>query len=81
MKYKTIDDKLQRLVQSQKQKIDSDTNLYPRVVNKTNIAFSNDELCLLNKGLKHNLDYKHRKWITILAFEAYTAITLLPTTN
>lgn len=61
MKYKTIDDKLQRLVQSQKRKIDSDTNSYPRVVNKINIAFSNDKLCLLNKGLKYNLEIQTQK--------------------
>jgi len=61
MKYKAIDYKLQRLVQSQKRKIDGDTNFYSRVVNKTNIAFFNEELCLPNKGLKYNLDYKHRK--------------------
>lgn len=28
---------------------------YPRVVNKTDISFNSKELCLLNKGLKHNI--------------------------
>jgi hypothetical protein len=30
-------------------------NFYPRVVNKTNIAFTNDEMALLNKGLQYNI--------------------------
>ena len=54
-------------------------NLYSRVVNKTNIAFSNDELSLLNEGLKYNLRHKHKYWINNLAFAAEIAITSLPT--
>jgi hypothetical protein len=77
-KCKTPGDKLHRLVQSQKRKTPNDTNFYPRVVNKTNNAFSNDELSLLNKGLIYNLGHKQKYWITNLAFEAETAITLLP---
>jgi hypothetical protein len=65
-------------MQSQKQII-NDTNVYPRVVNKTNITFTNEERRLLNKGLKYNLSYKHKHWINNLAFEAETAITLLAT--
>ena len=33
---------------------------------------------LLNKGLKYNLHFKQRNWIPTLAFEAETAINLLP---
>ena len=66
-------------MQSQKQIINSDTNVYPRVINKTNITFTNEEQRLLNKGLKYNLSYKHKHRINNLAFEAETAITLLPT--
>jgi hypothetical protein len=36
------------------------TSFYPRVVNKTNIMFSDDELELLNKGLKYNLREKNK---------------------
>jgi hypothetical protein len=53
-KYEILDDKLNRLVQSQKPIINNDTNFYPRDVNKTNITFTNKEQRLLNKGLKYN---------------------------
>jgi hypothetical protein len=33
---------------------------------------------LLNKGLKYNLDHKHKKWIETSAIEADTATNLLP---
>ena len=51
---------------------------FPRVVNKTNISFSKEELGLLNKRLKYNLEHKHKHWINNLALEAENAITLLP---
>jgi hypothetical protein len=51
---------------------------YPRVINKRDITFTNDELSLLNKGLKNNLSFKHKNWIKTLALEAETAITQLP---
>jgi hypothetical protein len=34
-------------------------NFYPRVVNKTNITFTNDETALLNKGLQYNMQCKN----------------------
>jgi len=40
--------------------------------------FTNEELTLLNKGPKYNLNHKHKHWLSNLAFEAETAITLLP---
>ena len=51
---------------------------FPRVVNKTGIYFSNEEMGLLNKGLKYNLEHKHKYWINNLALEAENAVTLLP---
>jgi hypothetical protein len=53
----------------------------PHVVNNTNIALSNDELALLNKGPKYNLHFKRKNWLHTLAFEADTAITYLPTSE
>ena len=47
---------------------------YPRV-----IAFTIDELTLLNKGLKYNLNHKQKNWIKTLTLEAESAITQLPT--
>jgi hypothetical protein len=37
-------------------------NFYPRVVNRTNIAFTNEEMALLNKGLQYNLHCKNKNW-------------------
>jgi hypothetical protein len=48
------------------------------VINETDITFTNDELTLLNKGLKYNLNHKHKNWIKTLALEAETAVTQLP---
>jgi hypothetical protein len=54
---------------------------YPRVDNRTDIEFSDNELTLLNKGLKHNFSYKPKNWIKNLALEAETALTYLPYTE
>ena len=35
-------------------------------------------MTLLNKGLKYNLNYKGKNWLSTLALEAETAISLLP---
>jgi hypothetical protein len=51
-------------------------NFYPRVVNKTNIAFTKDEMALLNKGLQFNINCKSKYWFRNLALEADTAISL-----
>ena len=51
---------------------------YPRVLNNTTIAFTSNELALLNKGLKYNLHNKQKHWVTTLALEAETVISLLP---
>jgi hypothetical protein len=47
-------------------------------MNKTNVSFSEEEENLLHKGLKYNLHQKPKTWINTLAFEAETAVTLLP---
>jgi hypothetical protein len=78
-KYKTLDDKINKLIQNQMNKPNTSTSFYLRVFNKTNITFfSDDELELLNKGLKYNISKKRKQWISNLALEAETAITLLP---
>jgi hypothetical protein len=60
---------------------DLQKQFYPRVDNRTDITFSNDELAFLNKGLKYNLNYKHKNWIETLALEAETATSYLPHTE
>jgi hypothetical protein len=77
-KYTTIHTKLDKLSKQQQPKHPiNNTQFYPRVVNNTNIAFSSNELSLLNKVLKYNLHYKHKNWLHTLALEAETAITHL----
>jgi len=51
---------------------------YPRVINQTDLEFTNEEYTLLDKGLKYNLGQKHKHWIRNLALEAERAVTLLP---
>jgi hypothetical protein len=45
-----------------------------KVVNNTNVYFTNEEIHLLSKGLKYNLHHKHKMWIETLALEAKRAI-------
>jgi len=71
-----MEDKINKLIQNkQTNKPNINKNFYPKVVNKTNITFSDDELRLLNKGLKYNLSKKRKKWISNLALETETAVT------
>ena len=53
-------------------------SIFSRVINKTDITFTNDQMILLNKGLKYNLNHKHKNWIKTLALESETAIVQLP---
>jgi hypothetical protein len=56
-KYET-EKKLKKFSKTQRDEQDSMREFYPRVINKTNIVFPNDDLLLLNKSLKYNLSYK-----------------------
>jgi len=51
-KYERLETKLQKLSQEQTRTPKTHHNFYPRVVNKSNITFTNNEITLLNKGLK-----------------------------
>ena len=77
-KYQSLDKKSKKLVQTQNQKPTARTEFYPRVVNKTEICFTEEELKLLNYGLKYNINYKRKHWLSNLALEADSAITRLP---
>ena len=57
-KYGLLVNKIVRLKETQVEKIDNTYKFYPRVVNETNITFTNGELTLLSKGLKCNLGRK-----------------------
>lgn len=50
----------------------------PRVVNNTDMSFTENEWAWLNKGQKYNLNYKQKGWIKTLALEADTAVHFLP---
>jgi len=56
-------------------------------MSETNIPFSNEELMLLNKGLKNNLSHKPKHWLSNLAIGASWLVLLsfgtvtLPPTN
>jgi hypothetical protein len=78
-KYTILDDKLNKLKNTQTTKDSTtSTTFHPKIVNNTNITFSTEQLTLHNKGIKYNLHFKHKNWITTLAFEAEAAIDLIP---
>jgi hypothetical protein len=54
---------------------------YPRVINTTNMQFTQEEVQKLSKSLKYNLHYKPKTWIETLASEAETAICNLDVTQ
>jgi hypothetical protein len=78
VKYKSLDAKISKLAHTQIQKPDNQTEFYPRVVNQTNIIFTNKEMTLLNKGLKYNVKHKGKHWLSNLALEAEAAVMRLP---
>ena len=80
-KYKNLDKKLNKLIQEQTKTPKEIHTFYPRLVNSTNITFTNNEIKLLEKGLKYNLHNRKKNWLTTLALEAETAITHLPTAD
>ena len=78
--YKNLDKKLDHIKHYKKTEKTTSTphKFYSRVINNTNIIFSENELTILNKGLKYNFNPKPKNWITALALEAETAINQLP---
>jgi hypothetical protein len=80
-RYKSLDAKLHKLAQDQTTTPQTDHTFFPRVINNTNITFPNTELKLLEEGTKYNLHHKQKNWLTKLALEAETALSLLPTAD
>ena len=80
-RYRKLDRKLNNLTQTQTITPKQNHTFYPRVVNNTDITFTDHELSLLQKGPKYNLHTKRQNWIQNLALEAETAISQLPTSN
>jgi hypothetical protein len=80
-RYKKLDTKISKLAKAQKMTPQQVHNFYPRVVNNTNIPFSEPEITLLQKGLEYNLHMKHHNWLENLALEGETAVSQLPTSD
>jgi hypothetical protein len=80
-KYQNLNLKIQKLTKEQTTTPEQHVTFYPRVVNKTDINFTDKELQLLEKGLKYNLHNKKKNWLTTLALETETALNPLPQTE
>jgi hypothetical protein len=78
VRYRNLDDKIKHLSHQQTHTHPPNHRFHPRVVNMTNISFSDPEMALLQKGPKYNLHNKPKTWIQNLALEAETAISQLP---
>ena len=69
-KYKALDKKLHNLTMTQKTTTKHQHTSHPRVLNNTNIPFSDNEMNLFHKGLKYNIHAKMKNWIQTLALLA-----------
>jgi hypothetical protein len=78
IKYNNINKKLEKLKGNNiENKQQHNHTFYQRVYNLSTTTFTNDEMALLNKGLKYNLHYKHKQWLKTLTIEADAAINLI----
>ena len=84
-KYDTLNNKIDKLKKDNRSNtIHNNTTqhtFFKRTINMTDIIFTDDELNLLDKGLKYNLHKKPKNWIKTLALEADTTIRILPEKN
>jgi hypothetical protein len=78
LKYNNFNNKLNKLKENNKVYTQQNEHIFHQgMENLSNVTFTNEEITLLNKGLKYNLHHKHKRWIQTLAIEADTAINLL----
>lgn len=66
---KTLNEKFNKLKNTQVEKPEEIITFFPRVINNTHITFTEAEMALLNTGLKYNVDYKLKNWFKMLALE------------
>ena len=59
--YKALDAKLNRLARTPTGTNNNEHKFFQRVINLTNIVFTDEERVLLNKGMKYNLNHKHNR--------------------
>jgi hypothetical protein len=76
-RYHKLDNKLNILTQSQTTIPHLKQNFHPRVINNTNITFTDHEMTLLQKGPRYNLHPRKKDWIQNLALETEIAISKL----
>jgi hypothetical protein len=69
--------KIANKIKTQNTNIGNNNTNYDRLMNYTNIQFTQSETQLLNKGLQYNLHHKNKNWIKTLALEAEAAINNL----
>jgi hypothetical protein len=77
-KYQKLERKLLNLSQNQVKTTAEHCTFYPRVINNTDITFSDNEITLLNKGLKYILHQKKRHWLTDIALKLKQPLTHCP---
>jgi hypothetical protein len=78
LKYNNINKKLNKLKDEQTNNTQQQEYTFHQCIdNLSNIIFTEEEMTLLNKGLKYNLHHKQKHQIQTLAIEADTAINLL----
>jgi hypothetical protein len=85
IKYKIIINKIEKLQEQQQKPNTANPNngkqahtFAERTANLTNIEFTNEEMQLLNKGLKYNLHYKPKNWIFTIGIQAEEGVSYLP---
>jgi hypothetical protein len=72
-KYKQVDLKITNLVNCRTENPNNNAQFYPRVVNNTDITFTDEEMTLLNKALKYSLQYKVLKIVNTYDWMTATA--------
>jgi hypothetical protein len=53
--------------------IQTKQTFFKQVENLTNVTFNNDEMQLMNKGLKYNLYHKPKRWLQTLAMRDWNS--------
>jgi hypothetical protein len=77
-RHRKHNEKIRRLTKEQTNTPLPTHEFFPRVINNTDIKFTDTEHELLNKGFKYNLHHKRKDWLENLALEAESAINYLP---
>jgi hypothetical protein len=77
LKYNNINRKLNKLKDEQRSNTQQQEHTFHQRTDSLSNIFTDEEMRLLNKGLKYNLHHKQKHWIQTLTIKADTAINLL----